>query len=73
MLVGQNQPLGRATDEVGDDSIDRATASGVDRLLVELQAQEQAMLIVVTHSLELAGMLERRVELNAGKLETTAP
>jgi predicted ABC-type transport system involved in lysophospholipase L1 biosynthesis ATPase subunit len=27
------------------------------------------MLIVVTHSLELAGLLERQLELNEGKLE----
>ncbi len=30
------------------------------------------MLIVVTHSLELAGMLNRRMELNAGQLEPSA-
>ena len=41
-------------------NLDRTTAAGVARLLLELQAQERTMLIVVTHSLELAGMLERR-------------
>lgn len=51
-------------------NLDRATAAGVARLLVELQALEQNMLIVVTHSLELAGMLQRRMELNLGQLET---
>ena len=66
-----NRPLLLLADEP-TGNLDRATASGVARLLVELQAQEQAMLIVVTHSLELAGMLQRRVELNAGKLESTA-
>jgi lipoprotein-releasing system ATP-binding protein len=49
-------------------NLDRGTASNVARLLMELQAQEQTMLIVVTHSLELAGMLARRVELNDGRL-----
>jgi lipoprotein-releasing system ATP-binding protein len=51
-------------------NLDRNTAAEVARLLLELQTQEQNMLIVVTHSLELAGMLERRVELNGGKLES---
>jgi lipoprotein-releasing system ATP-binding protein len=53
-------------------NLDRATAGSVARLLVDLQAAENAMLIVVTHSLELAEMLSRRVELNAGQLEPTA-
>jgi lipoprotein-releasing system ATP-binding protein len=53
-------------------NLDRATAGSVARLLVELQASENAMLIVVTHSLELAEMLSRRVELNAGQFEPTA-
>ena len=50
-------------------NLDRDSAAAVARLLLELQAQEQSMLIVVTHSLELAGMLQRRTELNAGKLQ----
>jgi ABC-type lipoprotein export system ATPase subunit len=35
---------------------------------LELQAHEKTMLIVVTHSLELAGLLHRRLELNDGRL-----
>ncbi len=50
-------------------SLDRRSAAAVSELLVELQAQEQTMLIVVTHSLELAGMMQRRLELVAGKLQ----
>jgi lipoprotein-releasing system ATP-binding protein len=50
-------------------NLDRATAATVGRLLLELQALERTMLIVVTHSLELAGLLARRMELNAGRLE----
>ncbi|HEX5446949.1 MAG TPA: ABC transporter ATP-binding protein [Pirellulales bacterium] len=50
-------------------NLDRATAAGIAELLLELQQQEQTMLIVVTHSAELAGMLQQRVELNDGKLE----
>ena len=44
-------------------------AAGVGQLLLEMQAQEHTMLIVVTHSQELAGLLARRMELNAGRLE----
>lgn len=50
-------------------NLDRRTAGEVARLLLELQALEQTMLIAVTHSLELAGMLMRRMELNDGRLE----
>jgi lipoprotein-releasing system ATP-binding protein len=64
-----NRPVLLLADEP-TGNLDRTTAAGVGRLLLELQAEEQTMLIVVTHSLELAGMLERRVELNGGKLES---
>jgi len=53
-------------------NLDRTTATGIAELLLELQGYEKTMLIVVTHSQELAGMLERRVELNAGQFETSA-
>ena len=49
--------------------LDRTTAASIGRLLLDLQAEQQMMLLVVTHSLELAGLLQRRVELNEGKLE----
>jgi len=62
-----NRPALLLADEP-TGNLDRATANTVARLLLELQAQEQTMLIVVTHSLELAGMLSRRMELNDGKL-----
>jgi len=62
-----NSPLLLLADEP-TGNLDRGTAASVARLLIELQAQEQTMLIVVTHSLELAGMLARRVELNDGRL-----
>ncbi len=50
-------------------NLDRATAASVAGLLLELQAAEQTMLVLVTHSLELAAALGRRMELNNGKLE----
>ena len=53
-------------------NLDRHTAAEVAALLLELQSRENTMLIVVTHSQELAGMLSRRMELNAGQLEPSA-
>jgi lipoprotein-releasing system ATP-binding protein len=50
-------------------NLDRSTAARVGELLLELQRQEQTMLIVVTHSPRLAEMMERRVELDDGKLK----
>lgn len=64
-----NRPVLLLADEP-TGNLDRNTAAAVGRLLVELQAHEQTMLIVVTHSLDLAGLLQRRMELNDGKLES---
>lgn len=50
-------------------NLDRTTAGSVADLLGELQAAEGFMMIVVTHSLELAEGLGRRMELNEGRLE----
>jgi ABC-type lipoprotein export system ATPase subunit len=44
-------------------NLDVNTAGEVSRLLLELQREEGFTLIVVTHSLELAGMMNRVVEL----------
>lgn len=49
-------------------NLDHNTAMSVARLLLQLQQEEQAMLVVVTHSLELAGLLQRRCQLNEGQL-----
>ncbi len=50
-------------------SLDRSNAASVGRLLLELQQRENSMLVVVTHSHELAEMLERQVELDDGELK----
>ena len=50
-------------------NLDRTTAGAVGRLLLELQAERQMLLIVVTHSLELAHTLGRRLELDEGRLK----
>ena len=49
-------------------NLDHSTATAVGQLLLDLQREEQTMLIVVTHSLELASHFERRFELDGGKL-----
>ena len=48
-------------------SLDRAAADAVAELLFDLHRNEGNILIVVTHSLELAARLERRVELREGR------
>ena len=48
-------------------NLDHATADEVSSLLFELHQAEQNILIVVTHSLELASRFERRFELEAGR------
>jgi lipoprotein-releasing system ATP-binding protein len=51
-------------------NLDRHTAQAVGALLLELQRQEQIILIVVTHSPELARLLPRQVELVDGALQS---
>ena len=50
-------------------NLDRKTARQIGDLLLELQAQERTMMIVATHSLELAAMCDRQMELGAGNEE----
>ena len=52
-------------------NLDRTTAAQIGDLLLELQRDEGTMLLVVTHSLELAARFERRFELDDGRLKTT--
>jgi lipoprotein-releasing system ATP-binding protein len=49
-------------------NLDHATANSVASLLFELHREEQNILIVVTHSMELAGRLENRYNLSVGIL-----
>lgn len=53
-------------------ALDRTTARHIGQMLTKLQAQENTMLIVVTHSQELAGTLQRRLELDEGVLKAIA-
>jgi lipoprotein-releasing system ATP-binding protein len=50
-------------------NLDRTTARAVGQLLLELHGQEQTILVVVTHSAELAGLFSRRVEMDEGRLK----
>ena len=60
-----NSPLLLLADEP-TGNLDRTNAVRVGELLLELQQQEQTMLIVVTHSPRLAGMMGRQLELDEG-------
>lgn len=60
-------PLLLADEPTGN--LDRHTAQSVGTLLLELSREENAMLIVVTHSAELAARLPRHCELVDGKLQ----
>ncbi|HVU86909.1 MAG TPA: ABC transporter ATP-binding protein [Pirellulales bacterium] len=51
-------------------NLDRTTAAAIGDLLLEMQAQEGTMLIVVTHSVELARRFERKYELDDGRLKS---
>ncbi len=59
-------PLILADEPTGN--LDRHTADKVADLLLELHRQENTILVLVTHSLELAQRLPQRAELLDGKL-----
>jgi predicted ABC-type transport system involved in lysophospholipase L1 biosynthesis ATPase subunit len=62
-----NQPAVLLADEP-TGALDRASAEEVARLLVELNQEQGVTLILVTHSQELAGRMQRSVEVRDGKL-----
>jgi lipoprotein-releasing system ATP-binding protein len=53
-------------------NLDRKNAAAIGQLLVEMQQQERTMLLVVTHSPELAQRCERRYEIDDGVLKPAA-
>jgi lipoprotein-releasing system ATP-binding protein len=53
-------------------NLDRRTAGEVGGLLLELHHEQQTILVVVTHSAELAALFPRRMEMMDGTLQTTA-
>jgi len=66
-----NQPLLVLADEP-TGNLDQVTAESVGELLLELNRELQTLLIVVTHSQELARKFPLRVELKQGRLEEIA-
>ena len=50
-------------------NLDRRSAQAVGQLLLDLHRQEQTILVVVTHSPELAKMFARKMEMIDGRLE----
>lgn len=59
VLVLADEPTG---------NLDGATARQIAQLLLDLQAEQQSMLVVVTHSEELARCMQRRLRLSEGRL-----
>lgn len=55
-----------ADEPTGD--LDQATAEGVSHLLLELQRETNSILVVVTHSLDLAADMSGRMRLESGRL-----
>lgn len=56
---------------LGDEptgNLDRRTAAAVGELLLEMHRRENTILIVVTHSTELARLMPQRMEMNDGLL-----
>jgi lipoprotein-releasing system ATP-binding protein len=51
-------------------NLDRTSAAGVAKLLLELQQEERTLLVLVTHSQELASQMQRQFELNDGQLRS---
>jgi lipoprotein-releasing system ATP-binding protein len=49
-------------------NLDRSTAQSIAQLLLELQREQNAILVVVTHSNALADVLQQRMELDGGRL-----
>jgi lipoprotein-releasing system ATP-binding protein len=62
-----HKPLLLLADEP-TGNLDRKSAQTVGELLLELHQQEKTMLIVVTHSADLAKLLPRRMEMLDGAL-----
>jgi lipoprotein-releasing system ATP-binding protein len=62
-----HKPLVVLADEP-TGNLDRQTAQTIGRLLIEMHQQEKTMLIVVTHSIDLASTLPRQMEMLDGTL-----
>jgi ABC-type lipoprotein export system ATPase subunit len=63
-----NQPRLVLADEP-TGSLDRESAADLARLLIRLNKEENTTLIVVTHSLELSGLLDKAFTIKNHTLE----
>ncbi|PQO36159.1 ABC transporter ATP-binding protein [Bremerella cremea] len=63
-----HEPLLLLADEP-TGNLDKTNAEVIGNLLLELQKEEGTILIVVTHSQELAEIFQRRYQLDDGKLQ----
>jgi lipoprotein-releasing system ATP-binding protein len=54
-------------------NLDHASAENVAAILLDLHRAKQTILVVVTHSVELAAKLPRRYELRDGVLDASSP
>ena len=63
VLVLADEPTG---------NLDGTTATEIARLLLDLQQEQNSMLVVVTHSQHLAEQMQRRYELEDGRLVESA-
>lgn len=50
-------------------NLDRKTATAIGELLLSLQNEEQTILLVVTHSQELAATMQKRFQIDDGRLK----
>lgn len=62
-----NQPKLLLADEP-TGALDRNSSQHLAELLTELNSEEKVTLIIVTHALDLAGKMQRQLELKDGKL-----
>ncbi len=62
-----NNPILLLADEP-TGALDRTSAQNLSQLLVELNRERNVTLIVVTHALDLAGKMQRTLEIREGKL-----
>jgi lipoprotein-releasing system ATP-binding protein len=61
------EPLLLLADEP-TGNLDRTTANSIANLLLELQAERKAILVMVTHSDAMATLMQRRMEIDLGRL-----
>ncbi|MGZ8939246.1 MAG: ABC transporter ATP-binding protein [Limisphaerales bacterium] len=66
-----NDPILLLADEP-TGALDRTSAQNLSQLLVELNQERNVTLIVVTHALDLAGKMQRTLEIREGQLRQAA-